>query len=159
MYKGSYSFVPQMIRYYLHEELILQNTPTYLPYFKKDQEYILSHIEKLAIKDVSEVGGYGVVFGANLSKDKLEELKHLIKTRPRRWIAQEIIDFVDLSVSEDGKTVMRKADLRAYVLSGENTNVWLNCLTCFAREEGSFVVNSSQGEGYIGAFTTEKTNN
>lgn len=146
--KGIYYFVPKMIRYYLREEPILHNAPTYLPYFKEDQEYILSHIEKLVIKDVSEAGGYGVVFGANLSKDKLEELKNLIKTQPRRWIAQEIIDFVDLPVSEDGKTVMRKADLRAFVLSGEKTNVWPSGLTRFAREEGSFVVNSSQGGGF-----------
>lgn len=73
--KGIYYFVPKMITYYLNEQPILQNAPTYLPYYKEDYQYILDNIAKLVIKDVSEAGGYGVVFGRNLSPEKLAELK------------------------------------------------------------------------------------
>lgn len=146
--KGIYYFVPKMIEYYLKETPILKNAPTYLPYFQADREYTLDNLEKLVIKDVAEAGGYGVVFGADLNKEKLEELKQMIIKEPRRFIAQEVIDFIDLEVSEAGKTVMRKADLRAFVLSGQKTCVWASGLTRFARQPGSFVVNSSQGGGF-----------
>lgn len=146
--KGIYYFVPKMIEYYLHEKPILNNAPTYLPYFKADLDYVVANLEKLVIKDVSEAGGYGVIFGADLNKDELANLKNLIIEQPRRWIGQEVIDFVDLPVNEHGKKVMRKADLRAFVLSGEKTKVWPSGLTRYARKEGSFVVNSSQGGGF-----------
>ncbi len=147
--KGTYYFVPMMVKYYLNEEPILQNAPTYLPYYKHDYDYILANIEKLVIKDVSEAGGYGVVFGCDLSAEKLAELKELIIKQPRRWIAQEVIDFKDLEIlEEDGTRIERKADLRAFVLSGKQTKVWKSGLTRFSRIEGSFVVNSSQGGGF-----------
>lgn len=148
--KGIYYFVPKMIRYYLDEEPVLHNAPTYLPYYKEDYEYILSSLEKLVIKDVSEAGGYGVVFGRDLDEKSLLELKDLIKEDPRRFIAQEVIDFRDLEIFDDesGGTVMRKADLRAFVISGRTTSVWPSGLTRFSRNPNSFVVNSSQGGGF-----------
>ncbi|MFI3318998.1 MAG: circularly permuted type 2 ATP-grasp protein [Rikenellaceae bacterium] len=156
--KGTYYFVPMMIKYYLNEDPILQNAPTYLPYYKSDYDYILNNIEKLVIKDVSEAGGYGVVFGRDLSAEKLAELKQLIIEKPRRWIAQEIIDFKDLELlTEDGNGVIeRKADLRAFVLSGKETKVWCSGLTRFSRIEGSFVVNSSQGGGFKDTWVLSK---
>ena len=146
--KGIYYFVPKMVRYYMNEEPILQNAPTYLPYFKEDSDYVLDNIGKLVIKDVSEAGGYGVVFGNTLTDEKLEELKQLIKDEPRRWIAQEVIDFKDLQILEGEELVWRKADLRAFVISGESTRVWKSGLTRFSRNPDSFVVNSSQGGGF-----------
>lgn len=148
--KGIYYFVPKMVKYYLGEEPILQNAPTYLPYYKEDYEYILANIEKLVIKDVAEAGGYGVVFGRDLTPEKLEELKQLIIEEPRRWIAQEVIDFKDLTVlTKDGEYSPRKADLRAFVISGKGTTkVWASGLTRFASDPSSFVVNSSQGGGF-----------
>lgn len=149
--KGIYYFVPKMIKYYLNEEPILHNAPTYLPYYKEDYDYILSNIQKLVIKDVSEAGGYGVVFGRDLDEKKLSELKDLIIKEPRRFIAQEVIDFKDLEIFDDdgsGKRVMRKADLRAFVVSGKETKVWPSGLTRFSRNPNSFVVNSSQGGGF-----------
>jgi uncharacterized circularly permuted ATP-grasp superfamily protein len=147
--KGIYYFVPRMIKYYLNEEPILKNAPTYLPYYKDDLKYTLENIRKLVIKDVSEAGGYGVVFGSELSEEKLSELKALITRESRRFISQEVIDFIDLEVmNEDGSRVQRKADLRAFVLMGKATHVWPSGLTRFSRVEGSFVVNSSQGGGF-----------
>ena len=154
--KGIYYFVPKMVEYYLGEKPILQNAPTYLPYFKKDYDYVLANIQSLVIKDVSEAGGYGVVFGKDLSKEKLEELKALIINQPRRWIAQEVIDFKDLEILEDDKMVERKADLRAFVVSGKETKVWSSGLTRFSRNPDSFVVNSSQGGGFKDTWVMEE---
>ncbi|MEQ8155113.1 MAG: circularly permuted type 2 ATP-grasp protein [Clostridiaceae bacterium] len=146
--KGIYYFVPNMIKYYLGEEPILKNAPTYLPFYEEDREYVLSNIHKLVIKDVSEAGGYGVVFGSDLNQEQLEELKELIQKESRRFIAQEVIDFIDLKVDEGDGEVERKADLRAFVLSGKETKVWPSGLTRFSRNPDSFVVNSSQGGGF-----------
>lgn len=146
--KGIYYFVPKMVKYYLGEESILQNAPTYLPYFKEDYDYVMANIDKLVIKDVSEAGGYGVVFGSELAPDKLQELKELVEKYPRRWIAQEVVDFKDLEILEDGELVWRKADLRAFVVSGNETKVWKSGLTRFSRNPDSLVVNSSQGGGF-----------
>ncbi len=146
--KGIYYFVPKMVKYYLKEEPILMNAPTYLPYYKEDYDYVLEHIDRLVIKDVSEAGGYGVVFGSDLDPEKLAELKQLIIDDPRRWIAQEVIDFKDLPIVEGDELVERKADLRAFVVSGKETMVWKSGLTRFSRNPDSFVVNSSQGGGF-----------
>ena len=101
--KGIYYFVPKMIRYYLNEEPVLENAPTYLPFFQEDYEYILANIDKLVIKDVAEAGGYGVMFGKDMTAERLEEVRQLIVKEPRRWIAQEVVDFIDLdSIDERG---------------------------------------------------------
>lgn len=146
--KGIYYFVPKMVKYYLGEDSILQNAPTYLPYFKEDYDYVMEHLNSLVIKDVSEAGGYGVVFGSELSTEKLEELRQLIVKYPRRWIAQEVVDFKDLEIIEGKSLVWRKADLRAFVVTGKETKVWKSGLTRFSRNPDSFVVNSSQGGGF-----------
>lgn len=146
--KGIYYFVPKMIKYYLDEEPILKNAPTYLPFYEEDRRYVLDNLEKLVIKDVSEAGGYGVVFGRDMTKEQLSDWRTLITEQSRRFIAQEVIDFIDLEVMENGQSVMRKADLRAFVLSGEKTRVWPSGLTRFSRIADSFVVNSSQGGGF-----------
>ena len=147
--KGIYYFVPKMIRYYLGEEPILSNAPTYLPFYEEDRRYVLEHLDSLVVKDVAEAGGYGVVFGSKLSAQALEELKETILAQPRRFIAQEVIDFQDLPIMDEGEQVERKADLRAFVLSGgEDTVVWPCGLTRFSRNPDSFIVNSSQGGGF-----------
>ena len=146
--KGIYYFVPKMIKYYLDEEPVLKNAPTYLPFYEEDMKYVMEHLDTLVIKDVAEAGGYGVVFGSDLTKEKLEEFRKTIIAEPRRFIAQEVIDFLDLPILDNGETVMRKADLRAFVLTGEKTRVWASGLTRFSRNPDSFVVNSSQGGGF-----------
>lgn len=146
--KGIYYFVPKMIKYYLGEEAILHNAPTYLMFDPQDRKQSLDRLDELVFKDVSEAGGYGVVFGRDLDREKKAELKALITKEPRRFIAQEIIDFIDLPIMEDGQEVLRKADLRAFVLAGSSTVVWPSGLTRFSRNPDSFVVNSSQGGGF-----------
>ncbi|MDD3403152.1 MAG: circularly permuted type 2 ATP-grasp protein [Hespellia sp.] len=146
--KGIYYFVPKMIEYYLHEMPILKNAPTYLPFYEEDRKYVLDNLEKLVIKDVAEAGGYGVVFGDKLSKEELENMKQLIIKESRRFIAQEVIDFLDIDIMDQGEKVARKADLRAFVLSGKETKVWASGLTRFTRNPDSFIVNSSQGGGF-----------
>ena len=147
--KGIYYFVPKMIRYYLGEEPILKNAPTYLPFYEEDREYCLANIERLVIKDVAEAGGYGVLFGKDLNQEELEAWKVRIQTESRRFILQEVIDFIDLPVLEDGTVVERKCDLRAFVISSTNgTKVWHSGFTRFSRKPDSFVVNSSQGGGF-----------
>lgn len=97
---------------------------------------------------MAEAGGYGVIFGRDLTKEELNDMKQLITNESRRFIAQEVIDFLDLDIMEGEDRVPRKADLRAFVLSGESTKVWASGLTRFSRKADSFVVNSSQGGGF-----------
>ena len=125
------------------------NAPTYLPYYEEDMKYVLSNFDNLVIKDVAEAGGYGVVFGSSLTADKKSEFLEMLKQQPRRFIAQEIIDFYDLDIlDENNVRVPRKADLRAFVLTGKTTKVWASGLTRFSRNPDSFIVNSSQGGGF-----------
>ncbi|MCI9034590.1 MAG: circularly permuted type 2 ATP-grasp protein [Lachnospiraceae bacterium] len=146
--KGIYYFVPKMIRYYLKEEPVLSNAPTYLPFYKEDMSYVLAHFNDLVLKDVAEAGGYGVVFGNSMSREQKEQFIALLKSEPRRFIAQEIIDFQDLDIQEGVEAVARKADLRAFVLMADEPYVWKSGLTRFSRNPDSFIVNSSQGGGF-----------
>ncbi len=146
--KGIYYFVPKMIEYYLNEEPILRNAPTYLPYFKEDRQYILDNFDRLVIKDVAEAGGYGVFFANTLAPEMKMQFIDKLLQQPRRFIAQEVIDFKGLEILDGDQLIERKADLRAFVLSGETTQVWKSGLTRFSRNPDSFIVNSSQGGGF-----------
>ena len=146
--KGIYYFVPRMIKYYLVEEPVLKNAPTYLPYYEEDMQYVLENFDRLVLKDVAEAGGYGVGFGSSMTKQQKADFIELLKKEPRRFIAQEVIDFCDLPILEKGEQVERKADLRAFVLSSEEPVVWKSGLTRFSRNPDSFIVNSSQGGGF-----------
>lgn len=146
--KGIYYFVPKMIQYYLGEEPILQNAPTYLPFYKEDMDYVLEHFDDLVLKDVAEAGGYGVVFGNSMTAKQKEQFIDMLKKEPRRFIAQEVIDFLDIDIMEGEDVVARKADLRAFVVMGEEPMVWKSGLTRFSRNPDSFIVNSSQGGGF-----------
>ena len=148
--KAIYYFVPQMIKYYLGEEPLLHNAPTYMPMFEQDRKEVLSRLGELVIKDVAEAGGYGVVFGRDLDTAARKELSERIAAEPRRFIAQEIIQFKDLDVVDPQTDTMspRKADLRAFVITGQNTHVWYSGLTRYSSVPGQMIVNSSQGGGF-----------
>lgn len=153
--KGIYYFVPKMVEYYLGEKPLLKNAPTYLPYYEEDRKYVLDNIDKLVIKDVAEAGGYGVLFGNRLTKEQKTEIVEMIVAEPRRWIAQEVIEFYDLPCMIGEETLPRKADLRAYVVHGEKITVSMGGLTRFAMEEGNYLVNSSQGGGFKDTWVVE----
>ena len=108
----------------------------------------LEHFDDLVLKDVAEAGGYGVVFGNSMTPEEKEKLITMLKNEPRRFIAQEVIDFIDIEIQEGDEVVPRKADLRAFVLTKEDTVVWKSGLTRFSRNPDSFIVNSSQGGGF-----------
>ncbi|MDO4961702.1 MAG: circularly permuted type 2 ATP-grasp protein [Eubacteriales bacterium] len=146
--KGIYYFVPKMIKYYLGEEPVLSNAPTYLPFYEEDMKYTLDKFDNLVLKDVAEAGGYGVVFGNKMTKEQKASFIELLKKEPRRFIAQEVIDFQDLDIIEGNERVARKADLRAFVLMADEPLVWKSGLTRFSRNPDSFIVNSSQGGGF-----------
>lgn len=146
--KGIYYFVPKMVEYYLGEKPILQNAPTYLPFFPDDFDFVMENFDRLVIKDTAEAGGYGVVFASSLDEEARNELKEKVRTNPRRWIAQEIVDFKELPVHLAEGDVPRKADLRAFVLTGAQTKVWPSGLTRYSTVEGNAIVNSSQGGGF-----------
>lgn len=146
--KGIYYFVPRMIKYYLGEEPILHNAPTYLPFYEEDMQYVLEHFDTLVLKDVAEAGGYGAVFGSKMTAQQKADFIDLLKAEPRRFIAQEVIDFCDIPIQEGDEIVERKADLRAFVLTSEEPVVWKSGLTRFSRNPDSFIVNSSQGGGF-----------
>ncbi len=156
--KAIYYFVPAMIRYYLGEEPILQNAPTYMPMFENDRKEVLDRLGELVIKDVAEAGGYGVVFGSSLDKAKREELVDRIKAEPRRFIAQEVIQFRDIDVvdPQTGEMSPRKCDLRAFVVTGKNTHVWYSGLTRYSSVPGQMIVNSSQGGGFKDTWVLAK---
>ena len=141
--KGIYYFVPRMIKYYLGEKPVLMNAPTYLPFYEEDMKYVLDKFDTLVLKDVAEAGGYGVVFGSSMTREQKERFIALLKKEPRRFIAQEVIDFQDLDILDKGQLVPRKADLRAFVLLADEP-----LLTRFSRNPDSFIVNSSQGGGF-----------
>ena len=146
--KGIYYFVPKMIKYYLDEEPVLKNAPTYLPFYEEDMKYVLEKFDDLVLKDVAEAGGYGVVFGNTMTAQEKLDFIELLKREPRRFIAQEVIDFQDIDIMENGEQVPRKADLRAFVLMADEPLVWKSGLTRFSRNPDSFIVNSSQGGGF-----------
>ncbi|HQR82753.1 MAG TPA: circularly permuted type 2 ATP-grasp protein, partial [Thiotrichales bacterium] len=146
--KGIYYFVPKMIEYYLGETPLMSNAPTFLPWFETDRRYVMENLHRLVIKDVAEAGGYGVLFGDKLSQKQLTDLAAHINAEPRRFIAQERIEFYDIPTFINGKVEPRKSDLRMYIVHGEDIKVWAGGLTRFAREEGNYLVNSSQGGGF-----------
>ena len=109
---------------------------------------MLEKFDDLVLKDVAEAGGYGVVFGNTMTAQEKLDFIELLKREPRRFIAQEVIDFQDIDIMENGEQVPRKADLRAFVLMADEPLVWKSGLTRFSRNPDSFIVNSSQGGGF-----------
>jgi len=145
--KATYSYVPDMIRYYLSEEPILPNIETFLGSREDELKYMLENIDKLVIKAVDEAGGYGMLIGPASTKAEQEEFKQKLKANPRGFIGQPVISLSRHPTFVDGKLEGRHVDLRPYVLTGEKTVVIPGGLTRVALKKGSLVVNSSQGGG------------
>jgi uncharacterized circularly permuted ATP-grasp superfamily protein len=146
--KAVYAYVPAMIRYYLNEEPILPNVPTYLMTDLGAQEYVFNNIEKMVIKRTNQSGGYGMLMGKNATEKEIAEFKIKVKENPRDFIAQPIIKLSTVPCFIDGKIQSRHVDLRPYALCGPSgIDIVPGGLTRVALKEGSLVVNSSQGGG------------
>ena len=148
--KAICSFVPDMIRYYLDQEPIIQNVPTYICEREKDLKYVLEHLPELVVKPVDMSGGYGVMICDRLSKAELDEMKAKIKANPRNFIAQPkmLLSVHSTYIEEDHCFMPRHIDLRTFTLVGkDHTYVLPGGLTRVALKKGSLIVNSSQGGG------------
>lgn len=146
--KVVYAYVPEMIRYYLGEEPILNNVPTYLCWRDQDKDYVLHNLEKLVVKAANESGGYGMLIGSNSTIEQQEEFAERIKANPRNYIAQPILSLSRVPTLIDDAIEGRHVDLRPYILHrGDEIYVHPGGLTRVALKKGSLVVNSSQGGG------------
>lgn len=146
--KAVYAYVPDMIKYYLNEETILPNVPTYGMENEDARQYVFENIHKMVIKRTNQSGGYGMVMGDKASEKELEEVKTAIIETPREFIAQPIIKLSTVPCFIDGKLQPRHVDLRPYALCGPGgISIVPGGLTRVALREGSLVVNSSQGGG------------
>jgi uncharacterized circularly permuted ATP-grasp superfamily protein len=146
--KAIYSFVPAMIRYYLNEEPILKNVPTYQLAKEEEREHVFNNIETMVIKKTNESGGYGMLMGCAASEKEIETYKSQVLKDPRQFIGQPIISLSSSPCYMGGKLQPRRVDLRPYALCGPNgVEIVPGGLTRVALREGSMVVNSSQGGG------------
>jgi uncharacterized circularly permuted ATP-grasp superfamily protein len=146
--KAVYAYVPAMIKYYLNEEPILSNVPTYQLSDKEVREYVFDNIQQMVIKRTNQSGGYGMVMGNSIEEEEWQKARAAIEEDPRSFIAQPIIPISTVPCFIDGKFQPRHVDLRPYALCGPNgIQIVPGGLTRVALREGSLVVNSSQGGG------------
>ncbi|HEY7118498.1 MAG TPA: circularly permuted type 2 ATP-grasp protein [Tepidisphaeraceae bacterium] len=157
--KAIYPYVPQMIRYYLKQEPILDNVPTYICHREEDRRYVLENLDKLVVKSTNDAGGYGMLMGHQASREEREQFARKIHNDPRNFIAQPVIQLSqhptlveDANGEVAGSSHLphlegRRVDLRPYILYGERIVVMPGGLTRVALRRGSLVVNSSQGGG------------
>jgi len=145
--KVMYYFVPRMIKYYLDEEPILPNVPTYLANEEADRKHILANLDKLVVKAANEAGGYGMLMGPQATKAEREEFRKRIEADPRNYVAQPVVSLSRHPTWHEDKFAGRHIDLRPFVLYGEKTVIIPGGLTRVALRPGSLVVNSSQGGG------------
>lgn len=145
--KAIYPYVPTIIRYYLNEEPILNQVSTYSCYDEKERSYVLDNISKLVIKVVNGSGGYGMVIGPQASHSQLENIRQCILKNPRAYIAQPLQEFSHCPTFNVDGITPRRVDFRPFVIMGTKLWVLPGGLTRVALQEGSYVVNSSQGGG------------
>lgn len=145
--KVIYAYAPQIIKYYLGEEQLLPNVPTYLCWEPKQQEYVLLNLDKLVVKAADESGGYGMLVGPHATAAEREEFKQRIVAHPRKYIAQPTLCLSRVPTILEGDFAGCHVDLRPYILYGEEIYVNPGGLTRVAMRRGSLVVNSSQGGG------------
>ena len=142
-----YAYVPEMIQYYLGEEPIIENVPTYLCSRDKDRAYVLEHLNQLVVKAVAEAGGYGMMIGPHADQDEINDFAKRIQDSPRNYIAQPTLELSTVPSLSEGELFPCHVDLRPYVLRGKGAWVSPGGLTRVALRRGSLVVNSSQGGG------------
>jgi uncharacterized circularly permuted ATP-grasp superfamily protein len=145
--KVVYTYVPQIIKYYLGEEPILPNVPSYICSDKKQRQHVLANLDKLVVKPANESGGYGMLMGPMASKKERAEFARKIKANPRNYMAQPLISLSTAPILGERNVEPRHVDLRPFILQARDSWVTPGGLTRVALVKGSFVVNSSQGGG------------
>jgi uncharacterized circularly permuted ATP-grasp superfamily protein len=148
--KAIYAYVPAFIRYYLGEDPILRSVDTYLCSKREDLAYVLEHLSELVVKVVGESGGYGMLMGPTADRERLEEFRSRIQADPRNYIAQPVLPLSRVPSYDPALACIagRHVDLRPYCLyDGEKVTIVPGGLTRVALQDGSLVVNSSQGGG------------
>ncbi len=146
--KAVYAYVPEIIKYYLGEDPIINNVPTYACWRDDDRQYVLENLDKLVVKAVNESGGYGMLIGPHATAVERAEFAQRIKAKPRAYIAQPTLALSRVPVLVDDHFEGRHVDLRPYILNGKDSVYVLpGGLTRVALKKGSLVVNSSQGGG------------
>lgn len=145
--KATYTYVPDMIRFYLGEEPILANVPTWKLAVEDDRKYVLDHLEELVVKEVQGSGGYGMLVGPTASKQEVADFRERILANPDNYIAQPTLALSTCPTLVEQGVAPRHVDLRPFVLSGKTVTLVPGALCRVALREGSLVVNSSQGGG------------
>ncbi len=145
--KAIYHYVPAMIRYYLNEEPMLANVPTWLMDDPEQREYVEGRLEQMVVKPTGESGGKGVFIGPTATAAEVAEQRRLLEEDPARWIAQEVVWLSCAPTMCEGEMAPRAVDLRPFAVYGDTIEIVPGGLTRVALEEGSMVVNSSQGGG------------
>ncbi len=145
--KSIYPYVPEMIRFYLGEEPLLNNVPTYMLRKPDDLKYVLDHLPELVVKEVHGAGGYGMLVGPASTKEQIEAFRQRIVAAPEKYIAQPTLALSNCPTFVESGVAPRHLDLRPFVLSGKTIDMVPGGLTRVALREGSLVVNSSQGGG------------
>ena len=157
--KAIYAYVPDMIKFYLNEEPILANVPTYRLQDPSVREHVFRNMDKMVVKLTNESGGYGMLMGNKATEKEMDDMKEAILKDPRSFIAQPIISLSTVPCLIDGKLQPRHIDLRPYALFGPNgIEIVPGGLTRVALKEGSLVVNSSQGGGSKDTWILEEPN-
>ena len=145
--KVIYAYIPKVIKYYLDQEPILPNVPTYLASEESDRKFILENMASLVVKSANEAGGYGMLIGPASTKEEVAAFRAQVAANPRNFIAQDPVMLSRSPTWCDNGLEGRHIDLRPYILCGEKTTVTPGGLTRVALRKGSLVVNSSQGGG------------
>jgi uncharacterized circularly permuted ATP-grasp superfamily protein len=145
--KAIYRFVPEMIRFYLDEEPILHNVPTFDCTDPSQLQHVLAHLDQLVVKNTNASGGYGMLMGPYASAEERERFADTVAACPRDFIAQPVVQLSSSPTLVDGRMVARRVDLRPFALFGRSVDVPPAALTRVALRDGSLVVNSSQGGG------------
>lgn len=145
--KVVYAYVPEMIRYYLDEDAIIPNVPTYLCVDETSRKHVLAHLDELVVKPANESGGYGMLVGPRSTAAEREKFADLISRDPRNYIAQPTISLSTVPSVVNAHVAPRHVDMRPFILSSDTIHVTMGGLTRVAMREGSLIVNSSQGGG------------
>jgi uncharacterized circularly permuted ATP-grasp superfamily protein len=155
--KVVYAYVPEVIRYYLGEEPLLANVPTWRCIDPDDRAHVLANLAELVVKPANESGGYGVFIGPMSSATEREEVRARVEADPRNYVGQPTLRLSTAPTLCDGVVAPRHLDLRPFILSGERPYVTQGGLTRVALREGSLVVNSSQGGGSKDTWIVDPT--